>query len=245
MAKPPRQKTAQGIETSILLSSARRCPVCFQLYGDLAVKVGQIAHLDGDRTNGEEDNLAWMCMPHHSEYDSTTSQHKNFTIGEVKMMRTRLYDAIARNEHTTGAPPQAVGGRQADLRTLNAITGQMTQADTLEVLHRHHFGDPFATAVLDVIGGFRYQTGAGYEFIDQELEQKRVTFLGACSTFSDDAGRYTFAWNNSPMRRVPTEWHNENRDFYDKVVRALDNKATALYEAYNDLVRFARLKLES
>src|SRR5258708_5862789 len=97
--KPPRKPVSPKNEMAVLVKSARRCPLCYHLNGDLTEKVGQIAHLDGDRTNGAEDNLAWMCMPHHSMYDSTTSQHKNYTLAEVKTLRTRLYEAIARGQH--------------------------------------------------------------------------------------------------------------------------------------------------
>ena len=100
--KPPRKPVPAKNETAILMKSARRCPLCFHLNRDLTEKVGQIAHLDGDRTNGAEDNLAWMCMPHHSVYDSTTSQHKNYTLAEVKALRAKLYDAIARGERGAG-----------------------------------------------------------------------------------------------------------------------------------------------
>jgi hypothetical protein len=96
--KPPRKPVPAKNETAVLTKSARRCPLCYHLNGDLTEKVGQIAHLDGDRTNGAEDNLAWMCMTHHSVYDSTTSQHKNYTLAEVKTLRTRLYEAIERGE---------------------------------------------------------------------------------------------------------------------------------------------------
>src|ERR1017187_8108433 len=36
-----------------------------------------------DRTNRAEDNLAWMCLPHHSLFDSKTSQHKNYRSEEA------------------------------------------------------------------------------------------------------------------------------------------------------------------
>src|SRR5260370_20044452 len=44
-----------------------------------------------------------MCMPHHSMYDSTTSQHKNYTLAEVEAYRTRLYEAIERGERGIAA----------------------------------------------------------------------------------------------------------------------------------------------
>lgn len=51
----------------------------FHLDGDLKEKHGQIAHLDGNRSNRAKDNLAFICLPHHSVFDSTTRQHKNYT----------------------------------------------------------------------------------------------------------------------------------------------------------------------
>jgi hypothetical protein len=106
--KPPRKTVPSKNETAVLIKSARRCPLCFHLSGDLTEKVGQVAHLDDDPSNGAEDNLAWMCMPHHSQYDSTTSQHKNYTLAEVKELRLKLYEAIARGER--GSVPVPMTG---------------------------------------------------------------------------------------------------------------------------------------
>jgi hypothetical protein len=44
-------------------------------------------------------------MRHHSEYDSTTSQHKNYTISELKLSRNRLYGIIASGKHLKGRTP--------------------------------------------------------------------------------------------------------------------------------------------
>src|SRR5437868_946850 len=84
-------------ETELLRLSARRCCLCYGLHQDLSEKQGQIAHLDKDNSNNKIDNLAWLCMEriHHSYYDSKTSQHKNYTIQEVKSYRKDLYSTIA------------------------------------------------------------------------------------------------------------------------------------------------------
>ena len=58
------------------------------------MKKGQIAHLDRDPSNNALDNLAFLCLPHHDEYDSTTSQSKNLTIHEVKRYRAMLYRSV-------------------------------------------------------------------------------------------------------------------------------------------------------
>lgn len=58
------------------------------------MKKGQIAHLDRDRTNNAEDNLAFLCLDHHDEYDSKTSQSKGLTEQEVKVYREQLYQWV-------------------------------------------------------------------------------------------------------------------------------------------------------
>jgi hypothetical protein len=112
-----RKKTPQEIETAVLLKCARRCALCFGLSHDLSEKHGQVAHLDQDRSNYAEENLAFLCMPHHSVYDSKTSQHKNYTIHEIKAMRESLHEAIALREHVPGgqsAPVPAAAEPDAD-----------------------------------------------------------------------------------------------------------------------------------
>jgi hypothetical protein len=99
-----RKRVPTEVETAVLTKSARRCTLCFFLFGDLNEKRGQIAHLDQDPSNYAEDNLAFMCLEHHSLYDSSTSQHKNYTLAEVKTSRIKLHMAIARQEHC--APPR-------------------------------------------------------------------------------------------------------------------------------------------
>jgi hypothetical protein len=100
--------------TAVLLKSARRCALCFHLKGELDEKIGQIAHLDNDPSNSEEDNVAFLCLTHHTLLDSKTSQHKNYTIHEVKSARDNLYGAIAQKKHLGGET--ALIGSSWDIR---------------------------------------------------------------------------------------------------------------------------------
>src|SRR5437016_5360849 len=94
---PDRRRVPSDTETAVLAKSARRCCLCFHLRHDFNEKLGQIAHLDHDPSNSSEDNLAFLCMEHHSLYDSRTSQHKNYTINEAKIGRDKLYAEVALN----------------------------------------------------------------------------------------------------------------------------------------------------
>ena len=89
-----RKKTPVQVETALFDKSRRRCCVCFSLQGDFSQKKGQIAHLDRNPANAVLENLAWLCLDHHDEYDSITSQSKGLTTAEVKFYRDELYQAI-------------------------------------------------------------------------------------------------------------------------------------------------------
>jgi hypothetical protein len=49
---------------------------------------------DCDPSNNHEDNLAYLCLPHHDDYDSNRRQTKNLTERELKTARDRLYTYI-------------------------------------------------------------------------------------------------------------------------------------------------------
>ncbi len=89
-----RKKVPKSIEADVLVSSRRRCCLCYGLRRDLQEKRGQIAHLDHNNENNAEENLAFLCLEHHDQYDTRTSQSKNYTIGEVKRFRSELYSAV-------------------------------------------------------------------------------------------------------------------------------------------------------
>ena len=83
-------------QARILAESRRRCAICFGLNRDLSRKKGQIAHLDRDSSNNAADNLVFLCMDHHDEYDSTTRQSKGLTKTEIEQYRHELLEELER-----------------------------------------------------------------------------------------------------------------------------------------------------
>ena len=90
----PRKRVPSTIETDVLTASRRRCCVCFVLLGRDEVRKGQIAHLNRDPADSRFTNLVWLCLEHHDEYDSVTSQSKGLTLGELRKYRDQLYAAF-------------------------------------------------------------------------------------------------------------------------------------------------------
>jgi hypothetical protein len=90
------QRKALNDETvrEVLVLCRRRCCICFGLNRDTALRQGQIAHLDRNSENDAMDNLAYLCLEHHDQYDSRTSQSKGITPSEVRQFRKELHEAI-------------------------------------------------------------------------------------------------------------------------------------------------------
>jgi hypothetical protein len=95
VATDRRPKVSAAVEVRILTLSRRRCSLCYGLYGNVDPHQGQIAHVDRDRTNNVEDNLAFLCLPHHDDYDSRRSQSKRYTSDELRKYRADLYERMA------------------------------------------------------------------------------------------------------------------------------------------------------
>ena len=89
-----RPKIPPPIIDSVLMKSRRRCCLCVFLDRDDTIKRGQIAHVNHEREDNAEENLVFLCLRHHDEYDSKTSVSKNFTQSEVKQYRELLYERL-------------------------------------------------------------------------------------------------------------------------------------------------------
>ena len=89
-----RSRLPLNTEAEVLLSFRRRCAICFGLDRDDSIKRGQIAHLNRDRSNNKPENLVFLCLEHHDQYDSRTSQSKGFKSTEVKCYQAELKEAL-------------------------------------------------------------------------------------------------------------------------------------------------------
>jgi hypothetical protein len=86
-----RKPAPKLVEKDVLTASRRRCCLCVFLDDRDEVRKGQIAHLNRDPSNSRFENLVWLCLEHHDDYDGRTSQSKGLTLDEVREYRDRLY----------------------------------------------------------------------------------------------------------------------------------------------------------
>jgi len=99
----PRKRILSNTIDEVLLQSRRRCAICFGYNSDTRLKPGQVAHIDRDNTNAALENLVFLCLVHHDQYDSKTSQSKGITLGEVKHFRDELYKYIQKEHNIAWA----------------------------------------------------------------------------------------------------------------------------------------------
>jgi len=91
-----RKVVTANTEGELFARSRRRCAICFGLKHDTDTKKGQIAHLDHNSSNSKLENLVFLCLKHHDQFDSKTSQSKGLTKEEVKRYRSELYDFMTK-----------------------------------------------------------------------------------------------------------------------------------------------------
>lgn len=89
-----RARTPKKTETDVLVDCRRVCCLCYGLNQDPREKRGQLAHINHNRTDNRYQNLAWLCLFHHDEYDGSTSQSKGLTPQELRVYLDMTYQAV-------------------------------------------------------------------------------------------------------------------------------------------------------
>ena len=134
--KNKRANISKAVETQVLVASRRRCCLCYFLCGIMTAQKGQIAHLDHDPANPDYSNLVYLCLNHHDEFDSETSQSKGYTTNEVAEYRDRLYQALVTTDTPSPAPETGYRLRTSSklARELSDVIGRAK--DRMDFLHR-------------------------------------------------------------------------------------------------------------
>ena len=101
-----RKPVSKKVEAHVLVSCRRRCCLCVYLDQRDEASPGQIAHLNRDAADSRESNLVYLCLKHHDEYDSRTSQSKGFALEEVRYYKSLLIERFCREVNTWPEMPE-------------------------------------------------------------------------------------------------------------------------------------------
>lgn len=111
-----RKKLVDTIASQVMIDCKRRCAICVGINQDRESKRGQIAHIDRNRQNNKYANLAFLCIPHHDDYDTVPRQSKSWSPHEL-----RHYKNLVVAEYSSKYPPE-------DLSTIRHFLQENIQA---------------------------------------------------------------------------------------------------------------------
>jgi hypothetical protein len=168
-----------------------------------------------------------------------------FTRGEDDKQGSLSLNLGGATPYKQPLPP---GVLAADRKTLQVLLDAFLEVD-MYWLRTYDFGGSFRWSQIEKMQKYVwYNDRPEHEFLDKELERLRIELTSQIGKFSHLAGLYTtaiFHGEEDEVRKIPDQY--ENGEYSDarffKKSGEINNAAEAVHDAYNNLVRRARLKL--
>jgi hypothetical protein len=173
-AAMPKRRRSVDSEQAVLRTSARWCALCFCLNGDSEAKKGQLAHIDRRRSNTDSDNLAYLCLDHHDQYDTRSHASRGFSPRELRRCKHELEAAVAAGIHrwkpsSTGFGP-VVDHDKRMFATSDRIMSERPLADMLAGLRDDH---SYHERQLGILVEFcRHFALSGHQFADERIASR-------------------------------------------------------------------------
>ena len=197
------------IQALVLTKSKRRCALCVFLDGKDEERKGQIAHLNGDHADSRFENLVWLCFEHHDDFDSKTSQSKNYTQIEVRDYRYQLYQKYSNSQYSQVVPVDSpkvrveidMGIYAEALTRANALAKASIVLEMSVCVVIYAFNDGATLAgKTDVrraymAAGYRCEdrSGPGYKTVNRRLNAAALLYdhMGGTTKIIEIIGGYT------------------------------------------------------
>lgn len=241
----PRKAIPVQTKLNILRKSKRRCAYCFGLQGDLEEKYGQIAHIDRNNENNSENNLAFLCLKHHNEYDTVFKQTINLFPQELINYKTQLENYIAQNTLSLNTPvtnPNGTIFNPHDYEMFLEIKEFFMNSNILNKLLNFSFGSAFHFNYFDVEEGIGItdiimilEYNVDYYFRDEILEKYRILFFRSVESA-------VFKITNTYFLNSQTNFMHFG-SFYNKYYDL--NKESMEYQEYCFKIRDSFLNLQN
>jgi hypothetical protein len=202
-----RVRPTKSTEAGVLFKSRRRCALCYGLKGLYRVKKGQLAHIDKDRANSVAENLVFLCLEHHNDFDSRQSQAKGYTAAELKLYREQLYEFIE------GTPLHLLSTSKSSAGTQKQKAPKFPMTSDLYD-RRYAIYETSKSFIADIVRQANLETHQAIKFL-KEVEQAEFLFDSSFSNYLEiiykKAVRYAFLCQKLRKDRV-----DEN---FDKLIQ--------------------------
>jgi hypothetical protein len=163
------------------------------------------------------DNLAWLCLSHHDQYDSVRRQTKRLTLEEVKSYREQLHSQLSvLLSKNVEQPDDCLDDVESDpalevIYRYSDADKAVTKTAITEIINRieqlNQFGQAYDAAMdsLDKQKLSDEQAELRYEDISREIREKLKMPDGIWGLHSD--GPFPSAWKKA-AERLAKNWLN-------------------------------------
>lgn len=160
-----RKKVPEKTQADILFANRRRCPLCFSYYFDSSFKKGQIVHLDKNPNNNSPENLLYLCLEHHDEYDSQTSQSKGITKEEILKCNIELQEFLIKSKIQLDEPFNNTG--EDKLNSIVPNTNEKVESISIELYKlRLPIYYSYRKFISKILQEATFELNDLYEFLD-------------------------------------------------------------------------------
>lgn len=232
-----------SVREDALVACGRHCCLCHKFCG---IKI-EVHHISLVRENGNDtfDNAIPLCFDCHADmrsYDHNHPKGTKYSESELRRHRDGWYEKI-RNNIGLANKDRIV---ETDKKVFELIVGILPWHRSIQFLRENNFaGFAFKWNRLDDLSRFVHEChNPVLEFVDPDLEGLRSTLLQDIREFMTELSTQSWPLNhNADMQQVPPELEIEQPDRFYSLVKSLHDKAGAICDGYDTLIKTAVRKL--
>lgn len=236
-----------NIAEKALLDCGRCCCLCHRFCGFKIELHHIIQKLDGGADSSE--NCIPLCLDCHAEVKAYEPKHpkgRKYTESELREHRNRWYEKVKGNQVLLIHPDYIDLDRKLFLKFKKML---LVTGGSIQFMRNHSYGTSWLMKAHDDLKAYsRECQNPDFEFIDLDLETRRCEFTRSVERFLDVLLRVsfpTYRWiaNYSEEIAVFPEVKYSKPEKYCEALNDIEESASDVCSAYDDLIRLGRRKL--
>ena len=235
----------ESVAEKALLDCGRCCCICHKFCG-FKIELHHIVQKSQEGLHTYE-NCIPLCFDCHAEskaYDPKHPKGRRYTDSELKNHRDRWYEKVINGSLIVVHPECVELDRKLFLKIRGILPGT---GGSIAFIRNCSYVIPFLREKHEGLGEYTRQCErSDFEFIDVDLESRKsqltdtvIKFLGILNTVVFPGNN----WDKDLKLAVYPEDKYSNPKLYYEAVSNVENAATEVCSAYDDLVRLGRRKL--
>ena len=231
----------KNVSEEALLACGRRCCICHKFCS------GKIeTHHIESKPEGDDtfENCIPLCFDCHADvraYDPKHPKGRKYTTSELKGHRDRWYEKVRKNPEIVSDVQQ----HSNDIDMFNHVIRVLPSTGVVDFVRNHDYNDRFQRSEHSPLKEFvRMNSQPEFEFLNQEIENSKISLVNSVNSFLDSIGRSTSSLilelgdpnimgQEPSLRRTQPELYNER-------VQEMNKAATELTDTYDEFIRKGR-----